>query len=139
MPLKWSSPLSVGFAEIDASHGGVFPLFQRVLAAAAGPGPPGPDLLRLVEQLRDAQERHYRMEEALMVAHDFPGRRLHQVEHCAFRDEMEFVVAALRAGELTPGLLGRITSQVPAWIESHIRSQDAALGSFLARRVARGG
>ncbi|HEY7724766.1 MAG TPA: hemerythrin family protein [Anaeromyxobacteraceae bacterium] len=138
MWLRTGYRLSVGFAELDESHRRVLPLFERTLAEAQACPEPTPALRRLVEQLAGALEDHFRFEEELMEAWRYPWRRRHRAAHDALREELEFVVTALREARLGPGLRGLIASQVPAWIEDHMW-EDAQLGGFLAaRRQAEG-
>lgn len=135
----WLSPgstLSVGHGPLDEAHQALFRLLERVYSQAfARSGDPAelvPELARRIHELCRALEEHFQAEEALMEEHGYPDRRVHRAAHGSFREEMAFVLRALERNELTPGLGARIAGEIPAWVETHIRTVDRPLGRFLA-------
>lgn len=130
----WNEKLSVGDAQIDADHQGLFALIEELERSDLTDGL----LVEIIGRLEDYAAGHFAREEALMRRVGFPGYDGHVREHRAFSEWIESVKTTYRraaespfqVGDLVNGFLGN-------WLTRHIMKEDMKFRDFVADQRSR--
>ena len=120
-----SGRFAVGVASIDALHVECEAAIAQLAAAIESGG----DATTALAGLHDHLERHFRHEESLMSASDFPPAGCHQREHASVLEVVAEVRRRYAGGEQDPA--ARLADAVLEWLELHAGSMDAALAQWL--------
>jgi hemerythrin len=133
MSTEWTLELTVNDELLDRQHVALF----RLLAGAADAVGVGPDGLELaVAAFADELLDHVATEEALMEEAAYPDRARHKTAHEMFVADLVQARGELAALGATPAVIEWVRVRAPEWLRFHIRTNDAPLGTFLARRRA---
>lgn len=133
MAIRWTPNLAVGVAKIDEQHK---MLFQKVneLINACNQGKGKDAVAELIGFLGDYVVFHFRDEEKLMQAHNYPDYAKHKSLHDEFikglgelHDELEREGPGL-------GLVLKTNQVVVDWLINHISKTDKAVGKFLQKK-----
>ena len=116
---------AVGVDSIDALHVECEATIAQVASAVESGG----DATTALAGLHDHLERHFRHEESLMSASDFPPAGCHQREHASVLEVVAEVRRRYAGGEHDPA--ARLADALFEWLELHAGSMDAALAQWL--------
>ncbi len=120
-----SGRFAVGVGSIDALHVECEAAIAHLAAAIESGG----DATTALAGLHDHLERHFRHEESLMSASDFPPAGCHQREHASVLEVLAEVRRRYAGGEQDPA--ARLADAIIEWLELHAGSMDAALAQWL--------
>lgn len=129
--MEWRSRLEVGHAKIDGEHRSLVEALNR-LHAAMKQGKGREEIEGILLFLKDYTANHFRGEEALMMAHHYPGTRTHCAIHADLMKQVGDLIRDYQAGRrlLTTAVLDFLED----WLVTHIMGEDKALGEFLRAR-----
>jgi hemerythrin len=125
---KWSGAHSIYLPEIDAEHRAIYLLgdeLHKALLAGAALAHLKPVLANLLE----TAEEHFRHEERLMRAMNYPSLEWHKRQHNAARKRAKALAGRIEGGDTAaPGELLQFLS---IWLRDHISVADRMMGAFL--------
>ncbi|HTT71560.1 MAG TPA: hemerythrin family protein [Anaeromyxobacteraceae bacterium] len=128
-----SETASVGCEVLDAQHGAIATLLERVRQRVEANDPDG--TARTVNALWDEVVNHFTTEEALMERFAYPELPAHRAAHQLFLEDLRSLSADLRAEGLTAEVATWACRRLPDWVTFHVETNDVPLGRFLARRM----
>ncbi len=134
MAMPWTDSLAIGIPEIDQQHQELFLRLERLLRGIVGGE--REEVGRLLEFLGTYVVNHFGAEERWMAKSGYPDYARHKAEHDQFmQDYLRMQVEFEQKGPTV--LVGmRVNNWVADWLRRHIADSDAALGRWLAGRVA---
>ncbi len=119
--MEWQDTFSVGVTKLDDDHKRLIDLINRVDATEKA----GKSVQWVLEELRNYAEVHFRGEEELMKAADYPEIEEHMREHKAF---IEWLATVERTYNLAPDAHFHIAETVNEylrdWLTHHILLVD---------------
>lgn len=137
--LSWNASLELGNEQIDREHKGMLGQINRLfdavfiecdrLAAEHGNACRSACIVAAVVALRSVAAEHFRSEEALMGAADYPAMKQHVEQHTELLEQLEQIEAhfiAKRADSLPHAV--RFLRE---WFEFHVDTYDRALVRWL--------
>ena len=88
----WLAPYNVGTGEVDAEHGRLFQMLDRMREAYAA----GQDTLclSLIEEFKEAIRAHFAGEEAIFLQLAYPGAGHHIAQHAVLAVRVETIIEA---------------------------------------------
>lgn len=119
--MTWSESLSNNLAPMDETHREFVECYNTVANAAPE------DFLSAFDRLIEHAKGHFDLENAWMLAVDFPG--CHRAEHDRVLAVMLDIRKRVAAGDLF--FARRLIEELPAWFENHVNGMDAALAFHL--------
>ncbi|WP_448206013.1 bacteriohemerythrin [Azospirillum sp. sgz302134] len=129
----WSDVWGLGHAEIDAEHRKLFDLCTAIRASLERGQQPDCDLRTVCKDLIADTAEHFRREEAMMEAADYPDREAHRKLHQSFMSQMDEIWTFVREGDDPDDYLGRflVLGFVGKWLSMHIAVVDRKFADFL--------
>jgi hemerythrin len=131
MAIRWTPALAVGVPAIDEQHQELFLRVDRLVQAMLASDTA--EVARLMDFLGAYVVEHFRMEEALMRRHLYPGSALHKAAHDRFLKDF----GDLRARLEIRGAVSFVTIQLKTWLcewlVAHVSGTDLALARHLNR------
>jgi hemerythrin len=115
---SWSDVLEIGIASIDDDHRHILTLIST-LHDAVGETDPQPTIRTTMETLRDYVEYHFRREETMLLAADYPAQDAHRALHDTFR-----AYVSLQLGDDVPKDTAVLLSYLVNWWVGHIATDD---------------
>ncbi|WP_246828301.1 bacteriohemerythrin [Ectothiorhodospira sp. PHS-1] len=123
---------------MDKDHDEALALLARVVRCLEEMPTSKAESGRLRDDLRDFIEHsraHFRREEALMKAVEFPPFQLHKQEHDARLEALVAYVDDLDAGVMAPAdLKPLLVEDFVPWYRRHCATMDRATARFVARK-----
>ena len=107
--IEWQDSFSVGVEKLDADHKRLFDIINRVDVAEKA----GKSVQWVLEELRNYAEYHFRGEEELMKAADYPEIEEHMRQHKAF---VEWLATVERTYNLAPDAHFHIAESVNEYL-----------------------
>jgi hemerythrin len=134
--ITWTPDLAIGVEVIDEQHRELYAHVARFLSTVDCGRIE--ELLDLLHFLGSYVEAHFRTEEDLMREVGYPALEDHAREHDAFRAMFRAVVGQFARYGDDPRVAAFAQGEVCGWLESHVRTTDRELGTWLhTRGVAR--
>ncbi|MCW8982584.1 MAG: bacteriohemerythrin, partial [Gammaproteobacteria bacterium] len=131
-PVEWSDKVSTGIEPVDQDHQILVQIMNRCINAVAEQAQDD-ELATIIEELLDYTSYHFRREEVIMAACDFPGLARHQQGHRTMLDGLIQQINEFNAGRLSAvSLLLFLRS----WFSSHVinREQDGEIATHCQNR-----
>lgn len=129
MPLfDWNDTFRVNVAAIDEQHKKLVGLINE-FHDSTEKRRADEILARLLADLLDYADYHFRTEEALMNEHGYPGRGTHVGDHDDFRDRV-LHFERIRSW-VNQDMSSDIAQFLTNWLTFHIKGTDRQLGKFL--------
>ncbi len=119
----WKDEYSVGNDRLDAQHR---KLMETVNALDGDAGLGG-----ILDSLREYADTHFRDEERLLAAAEYPDLDRHHSHHKAFRAWLDNIVAAHRSGGDTAVSRRDVHAYLRVWLANHMRVYDQAFVAHL--------
>lgn len=129
----WTSDLSIGVKTIDSQHQEMLHRYNILQSAVAAKNPEH-DITKTIEFLAEYTFLHFRAEEEIMKANEFPGYPEHKQKHDEFTSTVMETIKELEAGETDAQLTAKMTQWLGDWIVHHIRQMDQEIGKFLREK-----
>jgi len=121
----WADTMRIGVDSIDKDHQTIISLLNRVTHEAND----DPDLDRSVDDLIDYTHYHFRREEAVMEACNYPNLEKHRDMHKMLADQVSNLADTWRS-ERDPELLYRFHKFLRDWLFHHIMLADGDIAHF---------
>ncbi|UCH75283.1 MAG: hemerythrin family protein [Rhodospirillales bacterium] len=121
--LKWHDSYSVGDDHLDEQHRGLILLINRLDSGVSVP--------TALDELQIYVDEHFREEERMLEAVDYPDLAAHKRQHAAFEEWLEASRQACRSGEVVGLLRESISSYLKTWLVNHILVSDKAYSDYL--------
>jgi hemerythrin-like metal-binding protein len=119
--------LSVGIPALDSDHGRLLSLIDRLSTGGSYKA------IRLcAEEVQDYLRLHFRREEGLLEAHDWPGLEAHRREHAEFEAQITALTSRL-APDNAAALARQMHETLDSWFTGHIAGSDMRYKDHLAR------
>ncbi|KAJ4459726.1 hypothetical protein PAPYR_4115 [Paratrimastix pyriformis] len=134
--LVWRPEMRVHHEGLDRDHEAIVGLANQWLEALAAPEDDpatGADAAELGHALRDALQRHVRLEEGLMRAQQYPQAGPHMADHRALVAKAQRLMDQAAKGRVgaNPAAAGQLLRR---FVNGHIPQHDGPLAAWLAAR-----
>lgn len=133
MAIAWDTNLSIGVTEIDDQHKELFRRFNDLLEAC-NQGKGRDEVQNLLLFLHDYIKTHFRDEEKLQLAHNYPGYAAHKLEHERFVHTIDQFAQDFNEKGATIALVIQVNKSVVHWLIQHISKVDRELGNFIQKQ-----
>jgi hemerythrin-like metal-binding protein len=127
-PLRENDALDVGIGSIDVGHRTLAALVDA-LDRAVQRGEDAEEIGDLLLHLEAETSQHFAVEQDLMAATRYPGRRDHMDEHSRLVQRLSALLEDHAAGRTK--LTSDEIRSLRDWLMGHIHDSDRALGVFL--------
>jgi len=127
---RWTNEYSVNVPQLDKEHQFLFSALNDFYEGLKQ-GVPKENLNKLVDSLVDYTQFHFRHEEEIMAAANYPGLENHKKEHRQFIEKVLEFSAKFKEGKLLISL--EVTSFIKDWIVNHILNEDQKYSSHIAK------
>jgi hemerythrin len=130
MAYEWDEDLETGYAVIDRQHRQLVETVNKLQAAKdAGKGPD--EIGKIIGFLLEYTDKHFREEEALQQAYQYPDYYVHVSYHEAFRQQVAQLVKRMDDEGPTPELVDETTTAIGDWLINHIKGDDFRMAAFV--------
>jgi len=136
MRLEWDNNLAIGVNEIDEQHKELFKRFDKLLEACNN-GLGKEEIGHLLSFLDEYVQTHFRDEERLQVAHDFPDYPTHRVAHRGFVERLGQLKQDLHGDGASLSVIITTNTMLLDWLVNHIAVMDKKIGTHIAARGKR--
>ena len=129
--IEWDDSYIVGIGQIDAEHRNIAQLLNSI-AEAMKAEPTREETGKLLDELIECTDSHFKSEEKLFLDHHYPRYEEHKKEHDNLRYAASRLQAKIRQGimELNSDTLTFLVD----WFLNHIPTADKSSASFLRGR-----
>lgn len=128
--IRWTPDLAVHVEKIDDQHKELYRRMNDLIEAVmAGRGKD--EIARFAGFLVEYTDFHFRDEETVMQAKNYPGYHAQKSAHDYFRAEVAKSADRVRGGEATSELVVKVVEDLRDWFSGHIRKMDVELGKFI--------
>ncbi len=135
---QWSPNMSVHIPEIDSQHQELFEQVAALQAAMRG-GNTEIEVRRILDFLGQYVARHFGTEETLMEKYEYPGRKMHVLQHNSFVSEFMLLKRTCDQGAISPRFVLAVHDHLTKWLINHIARTDKLLAAHvLAAQQAAG-
>lgn len=134
--LEWSERYATGIATVDGEHRTLF-MMINALHEAVEAGDTDLDLANLFVRLGDYMETHFRREEWLMEAADYPFLKEHMAQHQALNATLERFMNEL-AGNRVDFPIEDFLDFLRNWLTHHVLVTDMEYVPHVKRAGDRG-
>lgn len=131
MHMAWSDADNVGVPELDLQHQRIFAVLAT-LAAHPEATTDSEILADALDQLTRFGDAHFRAEEALLRAEQYPGLDEQVEGHRKFRRVIAELCFATSTG--AGDVPARLRAFLESWWEDHVRGADQRYAAFLRAR-----
>lgn len=135
--LEWTECMSVGVPELDADHKGLIKVINQLEASVKDPN--RRDVVRqcLYALLRYA-EIHFKREERVMAACDFPRVEHHKSEHQDFAERIRDLARRFddEPDETVATVSEQLLDFLKDWFHDHVLIEDMAYRPYVKGRAA---
>ncbi len=133
MRIEWTKDLSTAIPEIDEQHKELLSRINCLLDACDNDRG-GEEIGRTIGFLEDYVVTHFGTEEQLMAATAYPRAARHTEEHKIFISRIADLKHKFHYEGAEPDIVQSMASALTAWLNSHIRGTDRALGEYLRNK-----
>jgi hemerythrin len=131
--MGWDGSLDLGHAIIDQDHRSIVESIERLMEAIANPVAEGQAaesrIAAAIAEVRETTEKHFRSEEWIMAASDYPGTAAHRNQHIDLLAEFDHFARLLhqtQGDDAAP-----VARYLREWLEVHLQVWDASLVRWL--------
>jgi hemerythrin len=131
-PIQWSEEFSVGVEELDQQHQQLIKMLNRLLSKRETTDTHSETISDTLQMMTRYAHKHFKSEENLMKAYNYPGLEEHKKEHLAYRRKAgDFSTATILGIESVPEIL---IAYLFDWWTHHILDQDMKYKSFFSKK-----
>lgn len=123
--LIWTDDFRVGVDAIDKDHQVIFRLTNRVGQHDLEDA----DVYALISEMIDYTKYHFRREEAIMAACDYPDLEEHKAKHRALENHIAELENAWKRSQ-DPVVLSKLRSFLRNWWSGHIMNVDTTIAEY---------
>jgi hemerythrin-like metal-binding protein len=128
--VEWDPSFSVKVKRCDDDHKKLFELINQ-MHDAMSEGKGGEVVDKVVKELADYTRYHFAAEEAMLQRTNYPGAKLHQMQHAQFVKQVEKFRQDLKAGQI--GQSVQVLRFLKDWLTQHIKETDQRYSEHLLR------
>ena len=125
---RWRVDLYTFVPEIDRQHREISTLASQLSEAFAARKPKEEVEVPLARFIT-VVERHFALEEAVMLSRGYEGYEVHKGEHTKLLEQIDVLAKELRSGTIDPCVA--LVSFIEIWTEQHMLHADKQLAKFL--------
>ncbi len=126
--INWSSDMSVSVKDMDSQHQVLVDMINKLHEAMlAGKG--GQEINLIVDRMVDYTQRHFKAEENILQAQQYPKYVQQKKEHDAFVLKVLEFKRDLQSGKI--GLSVQVSNFLKDWLTHHIMVEDKQYGKYL--------
>jgi hemerythrin len=129
MPLfAWDQSFSVSVRKLDEQHKALIGIVNQLFESISG-GRGAEVIESTLNELVSYTKVHFREEEAMMRATNYPAFAIHQAQHTKFEETVQKLIADLRAN----GRANTVTllQFLKDWLTTHIKQTDKQYSAFV--------
>jgi len=130
--ITWKKDYEVGYAKVDEQHKELVSIINQ-LADAMEKGKGKDELGKVLHFLANYTVSHFKTEEDLMTAGNYPGYPAHKKIHTDLLTQVGDLVKKFDAGKSV--LTVSVMTFLQDWLINHIQGEDVKLAGFLNRKV----
>lgn len=119
--IEWDSSLSVNVEEIDRQHQKLIGVINDLFDAMTE-GKGKTVLGKIVRELVNYTEIHFKTEEMYFEKFGYPATEAHRLQHAEFIKKVSSFDEGFKRGQL--GLSGEIMNFLGSWLKEHIMKTD---------------
>jgi len=128
--IQWSDEAMTGIGELDDDHSVLFELLNRYQKQASSQSS-STDMSAILDELLDYTTYHFRREESIMVACDYPHLDNHKRVHDMLTKRTARLISEYNHGELEPM---KLLDFLRDWLLDHIMTMDKAIALYCKGR-----
>jgi len=121
----WRNALRIGVAAIDEDHRVIISLLNKISYRNIADD----DMSMIIGELIDYTRHHFRQEEAVMEACDFPDLEAHREHHHTLEADVQVLIDNWRAGHDPKALLA-LQKFLRGWLIDHIANDDTKIAKY---------
>jgi len=132
--IEWNDSFSVHVAKSDQQHQkliGMMNDLHDAMKQGKGKGIQG----KIINEMLDYTEIHFRMEEELFEKYGYPTREIHKNEHASFVNKVAELKNDLESGHKLLTL--EMMSFLSSWWQNHIKGTDMKYSAFFNEKGVR--
>jgi len=129
--LLWEDNLSVGIDAIDEDHKTLILFLDKLTDRTLAKD----DVDAVLSELTDYTLYHFKREEAVMMACDYPDLEQHRASHQKLATTVDKFAERWRGGG-EPEVVHELLGFLRTWLAKHIMGEDAAIGPFAKGKEA---
>lgn len=126
--ILWNNSLSVKIKHVDSQHQKLVDMIN-LLHDAMKKGQANTTVTKILNDMVTYTLVHFKTEEELFDKYQYPGKKVHKVEHDSFIKKVEEFINDFNSGRKTLSI--DILNFLTNWLSNHIKIQDKAYTSFL--------
>lgn len=126
--ILWNNSLSVNIKHVDSQHQKLVDMIN-LLHDAMKKGQANDTVTKILNDMATYTLVHFKTEEDLFAKYEYPGKKLHKMEHDSFIRKVEEFINDFNSGRKTLSI--DILNFLTNWLSNHIKKQDKAYTSFL--------
>lgn len=126
--ILWNNSLSVNIKHVDSQHQKLVDMIN-LLHDAMKKGQANTTVTKILNDMVTYTLVHFKTEEELFDKYQYPGKKVHKVEHDSFIKKVEEFINDFNSGRKTLSI--DILNFLTNWLSNHIKIQDKAYTSFL--------
>ena len=124
--IEWQEDFLVGHDDIDKEHRTFVRLIQQLETC------PDTEVLQNLEELISGTEKHFSLEDRLMIDKNFPPRDCHIEEHQAVLKSGYDVLDLVKKGKYE--VARRYAHELAKWFPAHAAQLDSALTHWITKQ-----
>jgi hemerythrin-like metal-binding protein len=134
-PVQWSEKLSVGVEELDQQHQEIIKMLNHLISTSETVDTDSETISDILLEMTRYAQKHFKTEEKLMKAYNYPGLEEQKKEHRAYRIKtVDFSTAVTLRVEAVPEIL---LAYLFDWWIHHILDEDMKYKPFFAEKGVR--
>jgi len=133
-PIEWTNSYSVGVALLDAQHRQLIDMLNKMIKDPAADTRSETVADVLADMTQYARE-HFKAEEDLMHAQDYPHLDEHKEQHLAFQEKAARLCFATVKGQAS--VPHELLEYLQKWLIHHILQTDMAFKPFFEQKGVR--
>ena len=119
--IKWTDIYSIGIIEIDNQHRGLVIIINELFTHMSE-GKAKENLSEIFDHLTEYTQKHFMVEETMMIKYGYQDYEQHKLEHQKFVDKLKSFKSEFNNGKVTLSL--EILNFLKDWLLNHIQVTD---------------
>ncbi|MBI9052823.1 MAG: hemerythrin family protein [Bacteroidales bacterium] len=128
--IKWTDQYSVGITEIDNQHKGLVIIINELFSYMSN-GKAKEHLNNIFDHLTDYTEKHFLVEETMLIKYAYPDYDQHKFEHSKFIEKLKSLKLEFESGKITISL--EILNFLKDWLLNHILNTDKKYSAHIEK------
>ena len=131
-PVQWTEKFSVGVEKLDQQHQQLIKMLNRLISTRETTDTHSETISDMLQAMTRYAQKHFKTEESLMMAYDYPGLEEQKQDHRAYRKKaVDFSTATILGIEAVPEIL---LAYLFEWWTHHILDEDMKYKPFFVQK-----